>query len=94
MLNDQNKQTDELWGGLGPQESVKDRRISICHVSEGSAWAGAEAHVATLLRVLSKCPEIALHAILTSLMAGSPRNCAASESPYKSSVHNKRVFRG
>jgi glycosyltransferase involved in cell wall biosynthesis len=64
MLNDPNKQTDELWGGLGPRESVKDRRISICHVSEGSAWAGAEVHVATLLRVLSKCPEIALHAIV------------------------------
>jgi L-malate glycosyltransferase len=64
MLNDPNKQTDELWSGLGPRESVKDRRISICHVSEGGAWAGAEVQVATLLRALSKCPEIDLHAIV------------------------------
>jgi len=43
---------------------VEDRRISICHVSEGGAWAGAEVQVATLLRALSKCPEIDLHAIV------------------------------
>jgi L-malate glycosyltransferase len=39
-------------------------RVSVCHVIEGSAWAGAEVQVATLLRALSKCPEVSLHAIV------------------------------
>jgi glycosyltransferase involved in cell wall biosynthesis len=49
--------------GFSPRRHV-DGRISICHISEGDAWAGAEVQVATLLRALSKCSEIALHAIL------------------------------
>jgi glycosyltransferase involved in cell wall biosynthesis len=50
--------------GFSAQQSAGDRRISICHVSAGGAWAGAEVQVATLLRALSKCPEIVLHAIV------------------------------
>jgi glycosyltransferase involved in cell wall biosynthesis len=64
VLNSPNKQRAEFRGGFSPRESVEDSRISICHVSEGSAWAGAEVQVATLLRALSKCPEVALHAIV------------------------------
>ena len=64
VLNHPNKQPEEFRDGFNPRESVEDNRISICHVSEGGAWAGAEAQVATLLRALSKCPEVALHAIL------------------------------
>jgi glycosyltransferase involved in cell wall biosynthesis len=64
VLNRPDKQTDESPDGFNPRRSVEDSRISICHVSEGSAWAGAEVQVATLLRALSKRPEIALHAIV------------------------------
>jgi L-malate glycosyltransferase len=46
------------------QRIVKDSRISICHVSAGGAWAGAEVQVATLLRALSKRSEVILHAIV------------------------------
>ena len=45
-------------------QGVKGSRISVCHVSAGSAWAGAEVQVGTLLRALSKCSEITLHAIV------------------------------
>jgi L-malate glycosyltransferase len=64
VVNHSNKRANEFPGGFSPRENVEDRRISICHVSEGGAWAGAEVQVATLLRALSKCPEIALHAIV------------------------------
>ena len=64
MLNHPDKQTDEFRGGFSPRRSVEDSRISVCHVNEGSSWAGPEAQVATLLRALSKCPEVMLHAIL------------------------------
>jgi glycosyltransferase involved in cell wall biosynthesis len=63
-LNRPDKQTDESPGGFSPRQSVEDCRISICHVTQGGAWAGPEVQVATLLRALSKCPEIALHAIV------------------------------
>jgi glycosyltransferase involved in cell wall biosynthesis len=63
-LNHSNKRTDESPDGFSLRQSVEDCRIAICHVTEGSAWAGAEVQVATLLRALSKCPEIALHAIV------------------------------
>jgi L-malate glycosyltransferase len=63
-LNRPDKQTDESPGGFSSLQSVEDCRISICHVTEGGAWAGAEVQVATLLRALSKCSEIALHAIV------------------------------
>jgi L-malate glycosyltransferase len=55
------KRTNGSPDRFSPQLSS---RISVCHVSEGSAWAGAEVQVATLLRALSKWPEISLHAIL------------------------------
>jgi L-malate glycosyltransferase len=38
--------------------------ISVCHVTEGAAWAGAEVQLTTLLRALSKCPDISLHALV------------------------------
>jgi glycosyltransferase involved in cell wall biosynthesis len=63
-LHHPNKQTDEFPGKPGLRESTDDSRISVCHVAEGCAWAGAEVQVATLLRALSKCPEIDLHAIV------------------------------
>jgi glycosyltransferase involved in cell wall biosynthesis len=64
VLNHPNKQPDEFRDGFSPRESVEDSRIPVCHVSEGSAWAGPEVQVATMLRALSKYPEIILHAIL------------------------------
>lgn len=64
VLNHPNKLIEEFSGTFRPLENVKNGRISVCHVSEGGAWAGAEVQVATLLRGLSKCPEIALHAIV------------------------------
>jgi len=59
LLNLSNRQIDQSPGWLS-----EDSRIPICHVSEGSTWAGAEVHVATLLRALSTFPEIILHAIV------------------------------
>ncbi|MBS1801657.1 MAG: glycosyltransferase family 4 protein [Acidobacteria bacterium] len=64
VLNRQDKQTVGSSDLLSPQRHLYDRRISVCHVCEGEAWAGAEVQVATLLRALSKCSEIALYAIV------------------------------
>jgi glycosyltransferase involved in cell wall biosynthesis len=64
VLNRPDKQVDRSPGEFCPVRSVEDHRISICHVSDGETWAGAEVQVATLLCALSKCPEIALHAIV------------------------------
>ena len=55
------KQTSESPGWLSSQQK---ERISVCHVIDGGVWAGAEAQVATLLRALSTCPEVSLHAIV------------------------------
>jgi L-malate glycosyltransferase len=63
-VNRPDKQTEKFSGESSPPESMKNRRISVCHVSEGGAWAGAEVQVATLLRALSQCPEIDLYAIV------------------------------
>jgi glycosyltransferase involved in cell wall biosynthesis len=43
---------------------LQGARIPVCHVVGGGDWAGAEAQVATLLRGLSKSPDVALHAIV------------------------------
>ena len=64
VLNLPDKQTSESPGSLRPLQSTGGNRISVCHVIEGGAWAGAEVQVATLLRALSKCPDISLHAIV------------------------------
>jgi len=61
VLNLPDKQTSESPDRFAPQQK---NRISVCHVIEGGAWAGAEVQVATLLRALSKCPDLSLHAIL------------------------------
>lgn len=61
VLSLPNKQTSESPDRFAPQQR---NRISVCHVIEGGAWAGAEVQVATLLRALSKCPDISLHAIV------------------------------
>lgn len=39
-------------------------RITVCHISEGAAWAGAEVQLATLLRRLCRYGDLAVHAIL------------------------------
>src|SRR5437899_10926104 len=64
VLNCPDKQADKSPDGFSPRQGMEDNRISVCHVSEGGAWAGAEVQVATLLRALSKCPEVALHALI------------------------------
>jgi L-malate glycosyltransferase len=46
------------------RQSKQCNALSICHVCGGLAWAGAEAQVSTLLRGLSKYPELTLHAIV------------------------------
>ncbi len=46
------------------RHSQKGNSISVCHVVGGGDWAGAEAQVATLVRGLSKSPDVALHAIV------------------------------
>jgi glycosyltransferase involved in cell wall biosynthesis len=58
------KHASESSDRFSPQQSVRDSRLSICHVSAGSARGGAGVQVATLLRALSKRPEITLHAIV------------------------------
>jgi glycosyltransferase involved in cell wall biosynthesis len=63
VLSHPNEQTDNFSASLVCGKSMKDSRISVCHISEGGAWAGAEVQVVTLLRALSKCSEIDLHAI-------------------------------
>lgn len=40
--------------------------ISVCHIVNGGAWAGAESYVATLFRALSRCDGVSLSAILLS----------------------------
>jgi L-malate glycosyltransferase len=64
VMNRSDKVIVESSDQCNQQLRASGRRISICHVSEGSAWAGAEAQVMTLLRALSKCPEIALCVIV------------------------------
>ena len=61
VLSLPDKQTSESPDRFAPQQR---NRISVCHVIEGGAWAGAEVQVVTLLRALSKCPDISLHAIV------------------------------
>jgi len=61
VLSLPDRRATESHDGLSPQQSG---RVCVCHVIEGSAWAGAEVQVATLLRALSKCPEVSLHAIV------------------------------
>jgi glycosyltransferase involved in cell wall biosynthesis len=56
--------TGENSDRKSPQQSVRGSRISICHVSAGDAWAGIEVQVSTLLRALSKLPEVSLYAIV------------------------------
>jgi len=41
-----------------------DRKIRVCHLASGDLWAGAEAHLASLLPELAKLPGISVHAIL------------------------------
>lgn len=48
----------------GTRQSAKLQPIAVCHVVGGGDWAGAEAQVATLVRGLSKSPDVALHAIV------------------------------
>jgi glycosyltransferase involved in cell wall biosynthesis len=64
VLNGLDKQTGENSDRMSPQQSVRGSRISICHVSAGDAWAGIEVQVSTLLRALSKRPEVSLYAIV------------------------------
>src|SRR5260370_33704088 len=64
VMNGSDKVIVESSDQCNQQLRASGSRISICHVSEGSAWAGAEAQVMTLLRALSRCPEIALCVIV------------------------------
>lgn len=64
VLNHPDKQIHESLDHFSPQQSAGGSRISVCHVSAGGAWAGAEVQVVTLLRALSDCSEITLHAIV------------------------------
>jgi len=64
MIKSANEPTDGIVPKVNRGVTANRGRIAVCHVSEGSSWAGAEVQVATLLRALSKCPEIALHAII------------------------------
>ncbi len=63
MLSHLERHTGESLDYSGPRRLAEADRISICHVSAGRAWAGAEVHVATLLRALSRHPELDLHSI-------------------------------
>jgi len=63
-LNDPDIHIGENSDRTRPQQRVRGSRISICHVSAGDAWAGIEVQVATLLRALSKRPEVSLCAIV------------------------------
>jgi L-malate glycosyltransferase len=64
VLNGLDMPTGENSDRKSPQQSVRGSRISICHVSAGDAWAGIEVQVSTLLRALSKRPEVSLYAIV------------------------------
>jgi L-malate glycosyltransferase len=64
VLNSPDRRPDASSHGFSRQQSVEDSPISVCHVSAGGAWSGADVQVATELRALSHCPEIALHAIV------------------------------
>src|SRR5215469_11214654 len=61
VLSVPDKRASELRDGLRSEQSGC---VSVCHVSEGIAWAGAEVQVTTLLRSLSRCSGISLHAIV------------------------------
>jgi glycosyltransferase involved in cell wall biosynthesis len=39
-------------------------RISVCHLASGDAWGGAEAQLMTLIRALSKRPDVEVYAIV------------------------------
>jgi glycosyltransferase involved in cell wall biosynthesis len=64
VLNALDMHTGENSDRKSPQQSVRGSRISICHVSAGDAWAGNEVQASTLLRALSKRPEVSLYAIV------------------------------
>jgi len=64
VLSRLDKHASDSSDRLRPQQSVRDSHLSICHVSSGSALGGIKAQVATLLRALSKRPEITLYAIV------------------------------
>jgi glycosyltransferase involved in cell wall biosynthesis len=55
---------DRPTDSLGHSSSLGDTPISVCHVSEGAAWAGAEVQLTTLLRALSKRSDVSVHAFL------------------------------
>jgi len=46
------------------REDSRIRRISVCHIASGDAWAGAEAQIATLARELARRPDVVLSAIV------------------------------
>jgi glycosyltransferase involved in cell wall biosynthesis len=48
------------------EEAIAPTPISVCHIVNGGAWAGAESYVATLFRALSRCEGVSLSAILLS----------------------------
>jgi L-malate glycosyltransferase len=61
VLNDN---TDVKSDRLNPEKNAMRRCISVCHVSAGDSWAGIEAQVATVLRALSRYPQLDLSAIV------------------------------
>lgn len=64
ILTRSDNHTDEFLDRSSSWRGLEGNRIPICHISSGDAWAGAEVQVMTLLRALSKCPEITLCAIV------------------------------
>ena len=53
------------------------KALRVCHIASGDLWAGAEVQVATLLRELSRRPELQLSAILLNdgRLAREVREC-------------------
>jgi hypothetical protein len=49
---------------LLPPKNAMQNCISVCHVVASDSWAGFEAQVSTLLRVLSTYPQLDLSAIV------------------------------
>ena len=70
---------DVLSTGSGAQaeRSRPKGKIGVCHIASGDRWAGAEAQLATLLRVLAQREEFSLSAILLNegRLAAEARRC-------------------
>lgn len=70
--------------------SRSESQISVCHIASGERWAGAEVQVATLVRALSRRPDVRVCAILTNegRLADEIRSCGVEAAVFPRSENS------